>query len=255
MPSLCIATSYDPPFRDIGDYAAMTMRLYGRRHGYSVYVDNDAKCDRHPSWHRIKSIPKLFDRGYEYVLWMDADALFMRFDRDIAEVITGQHDLYLAQHDDASQPSKVPNMGVMLLRNSAWSLSLLDRLWAMEQYADHVWWDNAAMIKLLGYHSLLGDGPDEPAADMLPHVQFIDYNIWNFIPSICPADADPVIRHYAGFSAEARRLEIPRLALASCFRALEETLPHGASSTLEKGRASSMPGPSLAPPEASHSPH
>jgi hypothetical protein len=222
MPSICIATSYDRSFRDIGDYAAMTCRLYARRHGYTVHIDDNAKCERHPAWHRVMLIPALLDKGYNYVLWLDADAMFVRFDRDIAEVITGKHDLYLAQHDHPAHQTKVPNTGVMLVRNSLWSHTLFRKLWTMDEYVNHNWWENAAMIKTLGYHSLLGEGPNVLAEDVLSHIKFLDYGIWNFIPSICADDGDPVIRHYAGFAQEERRVEVPRQALAACFRALED---------------------------------
>ena len=223
MPSICIATSYDSSFRDVGDYAAMTCRLYARRYGYSVHIDDNAKCERHPAWHKVILIPKLLEQGYDYVLWLDADAMFVRFDRNIAQVITGKHDLYMAQHDHPlAAPTKVPNTGVMLVRNSSWSHTLFSRLWAMDEYANHMWWENAAMIKVLGYHSLLREGPNEFADAVLAHIKFLDYGTWNFVPSICPRSSDPVIRHYAGFTQEERRAEIPRQALAACFRALED---------------------------------
>jgi len=206
----------------------MTCRLYAHRNGYAVYIDDNAKCERHPAWHRVMLIPMLLDQGYDYVLWLDADAMFVRFDRNIAEVITGKHDLYLAQHDHPSfAPIKVPNTGVMLVRNSPWSRMLFYRLWTMDEYANHMWWENAAMIKTLGYHSLLGEGPNVFAEDILAHIKFLDYGTWNFIPSICPPGGDPVIRHYAGFAQEERRVEVPRQALAACFRALEDIQPSG----------------------------
>ena len=235
MPSICIATTYDPSFRDIGVYAAMTCRLYAQRHGYALHVDDNAKCERPPAWHRVMLIPMLLDKGHDYVLWLDADAIFVRFDRDIAEVITGEHDIYLAQHDHPEYKTKVPNTGVMLVRNSVWSRNLFTKLWTMNEYINHPWWENAAMIKTLGYHSLLGEGPDIFAEDVLSHVKFLDYGSWNFIPSICPANGDPVIRHYAGFSQEDRRLELPQQALAACFRALEATPPFNAETKVAGG--------------------
>jgi hypothetical protein len=75
VPRLCLATSYGSDFADIGDYCAMTLQLYAVRWGHAIHVDSDVVIDRPPAWHRVKQIPELFDQGYEFVLWLDADAL------------------------------------------------------------------------------------------------------------------------------------------------------------------------------------
>jgi hypothetical protein len=83
------------------------------------------------------------------------------------------------------------------------------------------------MIKCLGRNSRLREGEDEPASEViLARIKFIGTE-WNFIPSICADDdVDPVIRHFAGYSYEVRQREIPRQALAACYRTLSES-QHG----------------------------
>jgi hypothetical protein len=39
----------------------------------------------------------------------------------------------------------------MLLRSCAWSRAFLDQVWALDRYAEHPWWENAAVLDLLGY--------------------------------------------------------------------------------------------------------
>jgi hypothetical protein len=219
--SICIATSYDTPFRQIGDYAAMTLRCYARRHGYAALIEDNIAIDRPPSWHCVRLIPQLFDRGFDFVMWIDADAIFSRFDVDVADLITESHDLYMVSHEHpVHSPPLVPNMGVILARNCLFCRDLFARLWAMEQYRDHPWWENAAMIKLLGLNSLLREGEDMPADDIIARIKFLS-TAWNCIPSIC-ADVDPVIRHFAGYTFDDRQREIPKCALAACFQALGE---------------------------------
>jgi hypothetical protein len=221
MTSICITTSYDAGFRDIGDFAAMTLRYYAYKHGYEAFVDDNVSFERHPSWYRVKLIPDLFTRGFDFVMWVDADAIFVRFDVAISSVITASHDLYMVQVDHPLlSPPMVPNMGVILVRNCAWSRELFTRLWAMDQYSTHNWWENAAMIKLLGYNSLLGEGEDSFAYDLRARIKFLDVE-WNSITNIRPV-SDPIIRHYAGCTREEREREIPNQALAACFRALRE---------------------------------
>jgi len=213
---ICMATSYDAKFMGIGDYAAMTHRLYGERHGLTVVSMVGMPLERPPAWHRVQWIPKLLGDGFDYVLWIDADAVFRRFDVDIRSVIDGKSDLYMVQHSSpVAHTSLFPNTGVMLVRNSTWCRELFAKLWSMEGYLTHRLWENAALCKLLGYNCLLGEGPDSFNHDLLSHISWLPTD-WNHIPSIC-IGGEPIIRHYAGFSDEARRREIPVEALRASF--------------------------------------
>lgn len=205
---ICICTSYDERFSHIGDLTSETMRAYGKRYGFPVEIDPRVLIERHPAWHRVKYITELFGKGYEYILWLDADALFVRYDIDIREVINGSSDLYLVQHDSPeNRPTPVPNTGVMLIRNCRWSVDLFNTLWSMTEYLEHHWWENGALIKLLGYNWLLDRSENKFNEELLSHITFLP-EIWNFIPSICTAQ-DPIVVHYAGYSRAARLENIP----------------------------------------------
>jgi hypothetical protein len=205
---ICICTSYDSGFASIGDQTSRTITAYAQKHGYAVEVVRNVSFERHPAWHRIKFIEQLFDRGHEYVLWIDSDAYFRRFDVDVSSIINDHSDLYLVQHDHPDyRPVPVPNTGVMLVRNTQWSRSLLKTLWSMVQYANHPWWENAALVKLLGYNSLLGEGANAVNHRALARITFVSGN-WNCFPSA--ATGRSIIVHYAGISNEERRKRIPQ---------------------------------------------
>ncbi len=230
-PRLCLATSYTSDYADIGSYCAMTLHLYAARWGYGVHVVTDVTLDRPPAWHRVRLIPELFDQGYEFVFWLDADALLQRFDVDILTEVRDGKDLYMVAHDHPSYAiSQVPNTGVMLVRNTDWTRDLFDRLWGMTEYENHMWWENAAMIDLLGYRNLLGDHPFAPDAAMMARTRFL-HDGWNHIPSISDVEM-PIIRHYAGHSNEVRREKLPRDAAA----AFRDTLTDVGAETADRLR-------------------
>lgn len=209
---LCIATSFDAAFADIGVYCAAAAHHYAARWQHDLRISPNLNFERPPAWHRLQMIRELFDEGYRYVLWVDADSIFVRLDADVLAELRPNKDLYLVEHTHPAYPSsRVPNTGVMLLRNSGWSRNLLQRLWNMTDYLHHPWWENAALIDLLGYRNLLGTGEHSPDGMWMNRVQFLADD-WNHIPSIC-SGGNPIIRHYAGISSDVRRAEMPLHAM------------------------------------------
>jgi hypothetical protein len=198
---MCVATSYTQNFSQLGDLSAKTLRFYAKRHSCAVRIVSDlGNMERPAAWHRVQWIPELFDEGFDFVFWLDADALFLRFDRDIRELIQHGKDLYMVRH--AYDSKVVPNTGVMLARNCRWSREFFRSMWNCNQYIHHRWWENAAAMKLLGYHRPLEEGEDIHNQEMLKHVSFIGTE-WNALPRICTVP-NPIVHHYAGESLEVR---------------------------------------------------
>lgn len=211
---VCIATAYTENFREIGDLAAMTHRFYADRHGLDAKAQVGFTLDRPASWFRVRWIPQLFDEGYDYVLWVDADAIFSRFDVDIRSLIDPNADMHMVQHHIKLRRREFmsPNMGVILLRNCQWSRDLLAQLWSMTEYTNHHLWENGAFLKLAGYNNNLKLGPDRLNEELLSRVKFLSDD-WN---RTWPG-GDPIIRHYAGISREARLRTMPAGALRAYF--------------------------------------
>jgi hypothetical protein len=207
---VCVATAYTENFREIGDLAAMTHRFYADRNGMDARAQVGYTLDRPPAWFRVRWIPQLFDEGYDYVLWVDADAIFSRFDVDIRSVIDPNADLHIVQHYYQLKRREFtsPSTGVMLVRNCQWSRDLFAQLWSMTEYINHHLWENGAFLKLAGYNNNLKLGPDRLNEKLLSRVKFLPDD-WNRIS----AGGDPIIRHFAGISREARLRTMPAGAL------------------------------------------
>jgi hypothetical protein len=126
--SFAIATSFDRAFRGIGEYAVMTMQLYGALHNMSLRFDDNPVLERPIAWHRIKFIPKLFAEGFDFVVWMDADAVITRFNVDVRSIIKPDKDLYMVQHEYNGKDDPIPNSGFLVIRNTSWSKKLLEEI-------------------------------------------------------------------------------------------------------------------------------
>jgi hypothetical protein len=113
------------------------------------------------------------------------------------DLIRDGKDLYLVKHTIAG--NEVPNMGVFLIRNSQWSRQLLRQMWDQDRYIHHKWWENGALLELLGYHHLI-DPQREPALNprLLTRIEWID-PAWNCVPDVADS-VERLIVHYAGHS-------------------------------------------------------
>jgi hypothetical protein len=166
---------------------------YGRRWGWDVVLSAEDLADgRADPWGKVRLVRELLD-DYEFVLWLDADAIFVDARADVAEEVVEGCDLYLVEHRWGDPPSAMPNAGVMLFRSTPWSRSFLERMWACEHRAFHAWSDNAALVELLGYE-LEPVQLVRPTAD-LERVRFLPL-AWNSIS--VSESARPFVKHYAG---------------------------------------------------------
>ena len=206
MRNLCLATMYTGNFTRLGDLCAATLSLYAKRYACSfrVILSDDREMTRPAAWHKIELIHQLFEEGFEFVFWIDADALFLRYDDDIQCLIRPDKDIYMVRHciPEHYGEDLIPNCGILLVRNCPWTQKFLSQIWDCTQYLNHVWWENAAMLHLLGLNRLIGEGEDRPNEDMLEHFSFIETE-WNSLPRLCPA-RNPIINHYAGMEFETR---------------------------------------------------
>lgn len=171
------------------------MDKYAALHKFDAVVLDNRSSDRPLPWHKILVIEKLFSEGYEFVFWIDADAVFVRFDLNIADEIEDGKELYLVKH--IIDGKETPNTGVFLIHNSDFSKDILSRIWNMHEYINHRWWENAALIDLLGFRELLKEGEvNNINTELLKKIKWLDV-CWNSLPGLCESKHQ-IINHYAG---------------------------------------------------------
>ena len=184
----------------MGDISLSSIYKYADRHKFDVKIFDDIATDRAVPWNKIVILQKIFSLDYDYVVWIDADALFIHYDKDIRDEIEQGKELYMVKHFIGGKD--VPNTGVMLLKNSSWSEDFLNKTWEMKKYTNHKWWENAAVMELLGYQNLLDGGDNTFNHSLLEKIKWLDLK-WNNLPGVCETD-DPIINHYAGRPLDVR---------------------------------------------------
>jgi hypothetical protein len=173
--------------------SGLTFAEYAREWGWDLVLSGeDLSQGRPASWAKLPFVLELLAE-YDFVLWIDPDAAFLRFDEDISSVVEPGKDVYLVEHQWGIPIQRVPNAGVLLIRSGEWSRALFEQAWRHDHLIDHPWWDNAALMEVLGYDLSPAKltRPNENTA----RVGFIDV-AWNSVP--IDSSEDPILRHYAG---------------------------------------------------------
>ena len=143
-----MTTYFDKNFEKLGKITLKSMKRYAKENSFDIKLFNEIKSDRPPAWNKILIMQKLLDLNYDFVFWIDSDALIVG-DEDISKEIVGGKDFYLVKHFIKNRDA--PNTGVVLLRNSKWSRDFLKTVWDKKEYINHRWWENAAINHLLGF--------------------------------------------------------------------------------------------------------
>ena len=200
---ICLTTYFDGPFQEIGALCSFSLHEYAKRHGYDVRIGHIRHTDRPVSWNKIPCIQGLFKEGYEFVLWVDADAVITDYDSKIEDIIEDGKDMYIV--NVAYAGGTIPSMGVFLLRNSSWSRELFEKVMNMAEYTYHPLWENMAICHLFGLvrplSSDLHEGlppairDKEPNMKLLARVKWLPPS-WNWVWPGSVLKIKAIIKHY-----------------------------------------------------------
>ena len=135
-----------------GDYGQLFtlsrpgLSAYADRHGYQLHDQPPSMMLRPPSWMKIAHLLDDVD-WHEDALWLDCDVIVVDDSSDLAdEVPPGAWQAMVCHR---TSDGEVPNCGVWLVRQPM--VPVLEQLWRMDRYLNHGWWEQAALLDLLGY--------------------------------------------------------------------------------------------------------
>lgn len=134
-----------------GMMAASTMPLmhaYAGRHGAEFSCVNLQAGGIPPSWVKVPFVAKALGQ-FDEVLWLDADVVVRRKQESIFAEVADDAVLALVEHH--TECGDVPNFGVFVARRGL--ADALNFIWEhrREQFLNHPWWEQAAMLEQLGY--------------------------------------------------------------------------------------------------------
>lgn len=138
-----------PDFMKAMEPGLNTKRAYVQKHGYDLHIGGKEIWDRTRPipWSKLIYILKFID-DYDYLFWSDADVIITNPEFSIRDTIVP----LLPPGKDLLWTRDVVgnlNSGNMLLRGkSPWLKDFINRTYAQADLIHHIWWENAAMIRL-----------------------------------------------------------------------------------------------------------
>lgn len=142
------------------DVALPTYRAFAERHGYDLLVTRNQLVESKrfltttqlfPSpWNKVPLLLDALER-YEEVVWFDCDLVVVDPTEDFPPMAQGKLHAMVRHFEGYSE---VPNSGVWRLRRTAgdlFSADLLRLMLQLEVFCNHGWWEQAALMTLMGY--------------------------------------------------------------------------------------------------------
>lgn len=130
--------------RNILDYASFSFAInsvFAQYQGYAFHImspESGSEYEpRDQRWNRVKIIANGFSpqgilKDYDYVVWIDADLIFLDLNRSIEYIINHydpkrNFDILISSERHAA--SGVANTGCFIIKNSVWSRKFLNEWW------------------------------------------------------------------------------------------------------------------------------
>ena len=119
---------------------------FAKRHGYQ-YIEpaSLSNLTRPPAWYKIPLMIEAL-KSFDDVLFVGADTLIVDGREDLN--VPGEY--WQAMADHYTPDGRVPNDDVWLVRKSM--APYLERIWGMTQYIHAPWWEQSALMNLMGYN-------------------------------------------------------------------------------------------------------
>ncbi len=133
--------------------AAHTLPLlhaYAGRHGHGFGCAN-LTGERVPSWMKVQALHQAL-QSHDAVAWIDSDVVVLDPSANIFDDL-GDGWQGIVEHE--TECGTVPNCGVWVVTQAM--QPILEDLWNAGGDIDHPWWEQAALLRRMGYH--IEDGP------------------------------------------------------------------------------------------------
>lgn len=163
------------PAAELLEIARPSFEEFAERHGYELRIYEPERHEFWPwPWLKVACLEDALE-GYDEALWVDSDIVIA----DPSDDLPVGEDAWQALAVHHTQDGEVPNTGVWFCRQPM--RAVLPRLWKMQAYRNHPWWEQGALLELLGYDSWARPTIFRGRTDLYDHTAFLGTE-WNSHP-------------------------------------------------------------------------
>jgi hypothetical protein len=147
---IAVASMFTPEFAQIRELAEPDRIAYCRRHDYDYLPAYRNLCPTRPAvWSKIPLLLEHLPR-YDWIFWLDADALILNGDVPLERLLEDDADLIIGSDLNGI------NAGVFFIRNTPASVRLLEAAWDRQELLHHVFQEQEAIrLTLLEHRSTI----------------------------------------------------------------------------------------------------
>ncbi|MDF2659980.1 MAG: hypothetical protein K0Q94_2771 [Paenibacillus sp.] len=177
-------------------WMAPTARYYAGRHrmDHLLLPLYHTKLDpsRPTAWSKVIVLNHML-KLYDTVMWLDADTIIVNPGVDIRSELDPLVPVHMVAHRLGRRT--IPNTGVWVCRNDPRTFELLEAIWNHTEFVHDGWWEQAALMDLIGYEPRGRVCRFREPTAFTPYVRFLNEK-WNSRYA-APA-SETYILHYSG---------------------------------------------------------
>lgn len=204
---LKILSGYNFRYRKVGEISEKNIIKYANHFNFDYEFNKTNTFERHLFWLKIKMLIDNLESGsHDFYLWLDADTFFCRYENILNHIDHSKH-IFINRHlIHSKHKTKYKNVfyntlgvnvGVLLVRNTKWSLDFFKKVWNKTEYLNHYWPEQAAFMDLMGYKAEFSNLKNHnPSKKMLNKFFFLS-GLWNSMPG--PSYENPKTDEISGF--------------------------------------------------------
>ena len=185
--------------KELLDIARPSFKAFAERHGYDYFEAQQVGHQRPPAWYKVQCLLDLLNR-YDVAVFFGCDLVIVDGRADFP---LGNYDMPLADLPwwqamvtHHTQCGDVPNDDMWICKQDM--IPWLERTWALgDKYLNHGWWEQAALMELMGYDPAIENFPThcKDIVNILYQHTFWLTNDWNVHTWDKPQPAHPRIQH------------------------------------------------------------
>ncbi len=141
---IAIVTMYTENIKSYGEPTTLNKDEYAKKYNIDLIVTKERQSKRHPAWDKIKCVENAMNSDYDYIIWMDADSIFVNDSIDFNTLINIYSDKNFVvcldpitnknRLDDSFDYTDLANLriintGIFIIKNNNEMKEILSSVW------------------------------------------------------------------------------------------------------------------------------